>query len=364
LKKIIRYIGSKEKLLNFLDEVAFSKYKKIKLLDGFTGTTIVSKHIQETTDFDLYMSDISDYSEILSSRLYLSKCTDEVFIYLKEVINLTNLTEIQKLKNSLFFNEFSINGKPKTIDINRFENQTVNSRMFFTEDVGIKIDVIRKYIKDLYKESKVNYYERNLLLMTLVAFVDKNANTTSVYGAYLKKQNRPTRALTSDFYDIIKKDYDAQYKAPLGYYKGDILTTLKSIPELDVVYLDPPYNTRRYESNYHILNYICQENFSAKDIKKDSKTGLPKNSIKNMFSSKKDTRIIYKEMISNSMEKAKELFISYSTDGEMSFEEINDFCSDSNLDLLTYTKDYKRFKSKENDNKNDLKEIVYRIKRN
>ena len=361
MNKVIRYIGSKEKLINFLSEVIFNNYNQIKFLDGFTGTTVVSKYLQENSNFDLYLSDMSNYSEILSSRLFLNECRESIFKYINEIINIT--IENKNIHEDVFFNEFSINGNPTTIEKSAFQNQNVNSRMFFTEDVGLKIDTIRFYINDLYNNKNINYYEKNLLLMLLVAFADKNANTTSVYGAYLKKQNRETIPLNKDFSDILKKEYNKKYKSPINYYKGDILDTLNKIEELDVIYLDPPYNTRKYESNYHILNYICDLDFNKNQIKENSKTGLPKLKTKNLFGSKKDTRIIFEDMIVNAMLKSKETYISYSTDGEMTFEEIKDICNKNNLVLNTYTKDYKKYTSNNNNNNNDktLQEIIYRI---
>ena len=361
MKKVIRYIGSKEKLLNFLSEVIFNNHNKIKFLDGFTGTTVVSKYLQENTAYDLFLSDISNYSEILSSRLYLSKCNEDILNHVYFLINLSK--ESKNLKEGVFFNEFSINGKPKTIEKSAFENQEIKSRMFFTSDVGLKIDTMRNYIYTLYSDGVINSYEKNLLLMIVVAFADKNANTTSVYGAYLKKQNRETIPLNLEFLNILKEEYKKQYKSPIEYYKGDIIDTLEKIPELDVIYLDPPYNTRKYESNYHILNYLCDLNFQEKEIKEGSKTGLPKKTIKNMFGSKKDTRTIFEEMINKSMTKSKELYISYSTDGEMSFDEIKAICEKENFIIDAYTKDYKKYTSNNNKKSKELKEIIYRIRK-
>lgn len=361
MKKVIRYIGSKEKLLDFLSEVIFKNHKNIKFLDAFTGTTVVSKYLQETTQYDLSLSDISNYSEILSSRLYISKCTSEIFEYINMILMLSEMVSTDD--SGVFFNEFSMFGNPKTINQLAFENQEIKSRMFFTNDVGLKIDAMRSYIKNLYVNNKINKYEKNLLLMLVVAFADKNANTTSVYGAYLKNQNRETVPLKNEFVDILQEEFKKGYKSPINYYKSDIIQTLENIEEQDVIYLDPPYTTRRYESNYHILNYLCDLDFTASEIKENSKTGLPKHSINNMFGSKKNTKIIFEDMILKSMNKSKELYISYSTDGEMTFEEINDICSDNKLILDTYTKDYKKYTSNNNDKSKDLKEIIYRIKK-
>ena len=165
MKKIIRYIGSKEKLLGFLDETIFSKYKndKINFLDGFTGTSVVSKHCQENYDWNLFLSDISDYSDIISSRLFISLCSPTVFKHLKQ---------LQKLNGaqSIIFNEFSINGTPKTIDKESFSTQTVNSRMFFTEEVGQKIDAMRNYIQGLFVNGDINEQDKKTYVNVCYCF--------------------------------------------------------------------------------------------------------------------------------------------------------------------------------------------------
>ncbi len=358
MKKIIRYIGSKEKLLGFLDETIFSKYKndKINFLDGFTGTSVVSKHCQENYDWNLFLSDISDYSDIISSRLFISLCSPTVFKHLKQ---------LQKLNGaqSIIFNEFSINGTPKTIDKESFSTQTVNSRMFFTEEVGQKIDAMRNYIQELFQNGDINEQDKKLMLMFVIAFADKNANTTSVYGAYLKKQDRPTIYIPDSFIDLLENEFSSNPVAPKGFYKGDIITNLKEMPELDVAYFDPPYNTRKYESNYHILNYISNLDFSIEDIKQGTKTGLPSAKTVNLFGSKKGTRLIFKDLILTGIDVSKNVFISYSSDGEMSKEEIFDICSDNLLDIDIYTKDYKKFKAKDIDTEKSLDEIIYHIRR-
>ncbi len=362
MKKIIRYIGSKEKLLPFLDEVIFDKLpENTKILDAFTGTTVVSKHIQEKYNFEQYLSDFSDYSEILSSRLFLNKTSENVLEHLEHIIKISK--DFCDIEEGIFFNEFSINGLPKTLDQEILSNQTIKSRMFFTEDVGLKIDTMRSYIKELYNNKIINDYDKNLLLMAVLAFADKNANTTSVYGAYLKKQNRETMPLTDDFLLTLMEDKKRNDNSPKCYYKGDIIKTLESIPEMDVIYFDPPYNTRKYESNYHILNYLCSLDFNEDMIKYNSKTGLPKVSVNNDFGSKKGTRKIFQDMIEKGLEKAPTIYISYSSEGEMTLEEIEKICIDNNFVLLIHEKLYKKYKSKNIEQKNELKEIIYEIKR-
>lgn len=344
--------------MGFLSETIFEHYKNdnIRFLDGFSGTTVVSKHCQDNYNWTQYLSDISDYSEVLSSRLFLANCSKKVFDHL-EVLQTLNGIE------GIIFNEFSINGTPKTVTADKFEGQPVNSRMFFTEEVGKKIDAMRQYIQQHYVNGDINEYDKNLLLMLMIAFADKNANTTSIYGAYLKKQDRPAIYIPEDFISTLKREYKEKPIAPKAFLKGDIITNLNQLNDLDVAYFDPPYNTRKYESNYHILNYLSNLNFTIDLIKQGSKTGLPVTQAVNLFGSKKGTRTIFKELILTGAERSKNIFISYSSDGEMTPEEIQDICSDNKLELNIYTQDYKKFKAKDIETEAKLTEIIYHIRR-
>lgn len=357
LKKIIRYIGSKEKLLGFLSETIFDNYKDkhISFLDGFSGTNVVSKYCQDNYQWNQYLSDISDYSEVLSSRLFISKCTPSIFSHLEKLNQLDGISGI-------IFNEFSIHGEPQTVSIDKFENQPIKSRLFFTKEVGQKIDAMRHYIKELYQAKEINKYDKNLLLMWVIAFADKNANTTSVYGAYLKKQDRPTIFIPNDFISTLRQEYKEKPKPPQAFLKGDIISNLDKIDHLDVAYFDPPYNTRKYESNYHILNYLSNLDFSSNMIKPESKTGLPTIQNQNLFGSKKGTRTIFKDLIEKGSQKANNIFISYSSDGEITPEEIKSICSDNNLELNVYNKSYRKFKASTIKSNTALNEIIYHIK--
>jgi adenine-specific DNA-methyltransferase len=364
LKKIIRYIGSKEKLLPFLNETIFKNYKNknIKFLDAFAGTTVISKYLQDNYKFDQYLSDFSDYTEILASRLFITLCSENIEFHIQKIFDISN--SLEKTEAGIIYQEFSIGGTPNNLDVNLLENQSVKSRMFFSSDVGIKIDTMRAYIANEYNKKNINEYDKNLLLMIMLAFADKNANTTSVYGAYLKKQNRETIGLQDTFLDILKIDKKTKPEPPKKFFKGDILKTLEEIPPMDVIYYDPPYNTRKYESNYHILNYLSNLDFKVSDIKENSKTGLPKNKINNKFGSKKDTRIIFNDIIVKGIEKSENVFISYSSESEMKHDEIQEICNNHNLELNTYSQDYKKYKSKKINQDKSLKELVYHIKRN
>lgn len=357
MKKVIRYIGSKEKLIDFLQEKIFEEFKnsKIRFFDGFSGSTFVSKYCQENFNWNISLSDISKYTEILTSRLNINNCS-------LEVIKIAEETQYEEGTTGIISKEFSLSGKPETYSKDFFKMN--GPRGYFTKEVGNKIDNMRDKAISLYKDNKINTDELNLMLMVAIAFADKNANTTSVYGAYLKNQSRETRYIKEDFFNVLIKEKHNNLNK-VNFISGSILESLEKIEYMDVIYLDPPYNTRRYESNYHILNYIADIDFNTAHIKFDSKTGLPFKTVENQFGSKKGTKLIFEEMIKLAVKKGKYVFISYSTDGEMSVDNIIDICKKHNIIYEIYYKDYKRFKaSKIETNNKELKEIIFKLKDN
>lgn len=354
MKKVIRYIGSKEKLIDFLEENMFSKYKdkKIKLLDGFSGSTFISKYCHDNYDWNITTSDISDYSERLSSRMNINNCS-------VEIIDLCQKIQYEKGLAGIITQEFSSEGRPLSYTEDFFEKN--GSRLFFSGEVANVIDNYRNKAKELYESKKINIDELNLILMVALGFADKNANTTSVYGAYLKNQKKPIKYLKEEFFEILKNEKKIN-KAPVNFIKGDILSTLDKIDRMDLIYLDPPYNTRKYESNYHILNYISKIDFQISDVKINSKTGLPSVTLDNLFGSKSGTRIIFKQMILKAIKKADLVCISYSTDGEITVEEVLKICNENNIECEVLYKDYKRFKANVIENSKDLKEILFKMR--
>lgn len=357
MKKVIRYIGSKEKLIDFLQEKIFEDFKDIKInfFDGFAGSTFVSKYCQENFNWNITLSDISKYTEILSARLNINNCS-------VEVIKLFEKLQYEKGVEGVISKEFSLFGKPDTYSKEFYELN--GSRGYFTKEVGNKIDNMRNTAIKLYKKNEINKDELNLILMLVIAFADKNANTTSVYGAYLKNQSKETKYIKEDFFKTLIKENKIE-KNKVEFISGSIIESLNKIKNMDVIYLDPPYNTRKYESNYHILNYISDIDFNTNDIKFDSKTGLPLQKTENLFGSKKGTKIIFEDMIKLAVKKADFVFISYSTDGELEIDEIIDIFKRNSIIYEIFYKDYKRFKASRIDlNIKELKEVIFKIKDN
>jgi adenine-specific DNA-methyltransferase len=354
--KLIRYIGSKESLMDFLIENFKNYCENIEsFADLFSGTNVVSYRMSKMGVKNIRSYDISSYSECLSSFIN-PKISNEFIKYLK-------LLDKEELIEGDFFNEFSINGNSKTINKDKFKNQITKSRMFFSEKVGKKIDTIRTKVLNDYKNESLNKEEKNICIALLLRYADINANTTGVYGAYLKNENKEERPFLTT--EILNDLNDTSHDGDLlfKFKKSNILDSIQDLDYVDLIYMDPPYTTRKYESNYHILEYISDEKFNISYIKNNTISALPINKLNNPFGSKKSTYEIFEKMISQSINKCKTLIISYSNQGIIKDSDVKFICDKYDLKLQIVKKEYKKYKSHNVIKQGELEEILWIIKK-
>jgi adenine-specific DNA-methyltransferase len=334
----MRYIGNKTKLLPFLEE-SFQRYypdtSDLVLCDLFAGTCSVSSYFK-TRFRHVISNDLEDYSVALAHNYICNDGPPEGF---QEVIDKLNSLEPITGK---FSKAFSLEG---------------SDRMFFTEHNARKIQAIREEIEK-YKSNPKMY---SFLLCSLLESADAVSNTTGVYGAYLKKFNQ--RSLK----DIVLKAY-VPNKGSGTALKGDAVEVVAGL-QGDVLYLDPPYNTRKYSSNYHVLNCIINHNdFKIKLNKrtdKESVTGLTEDMNDSDFSSRPKVRRALEKLIENASG-FDTVFLSYNNEGILSIEDVEEVLSQyGDYELLTI--DHKRYKSNKKSNEkqtNQVVELLHVLRRN
>jgi adenine-specific DNA-methyltransferase len=81
---------------------------------------------------------------------------------------------------------------------------------------------------------------------------------------------------------------------------------------IDVMYLDPPYNQHPYGSNYFMLNVIAK-NEEPSDISVVS--GIPKNWNKSNYNKHKTAVESMKNLLARGLSKSTYLLISYNNEG-------------------------------------------------
>lgn len=150
--------------------------------------------------------------------------------------------------------------KSKIIDyINKYNGITIYSDNYMSKNYGDtffskkncrKIGYIRENIERNYKKGLLNNREKCILITSLLYAMDKIANTCGHYDAY-RRNGELDRKLELLVPKIEKSNPNNEI------YNEDINHLVKYI-KADVVYLDPPYNSRQYCDAYHLLENVAR----------------------------------------------------------------------------------------------------------
>lgn len=219
-----RYTGSKFKLVNWILPLMEQHCKGESFCDLFAGTGVLSAKVALKTS-SLYINDILFSNEIIYKAFFLQES------YNHDKINHYINKYSQIYHNKLEENYISLNYGGK----------------FFAHDDALKIGYIREHISKNKKD--LSEKEHAILLASLLYSADKSANTVGHYEAYIK--NKPVLS-TFKFIPI------SPYILPNCNIKifrknaNDLAQELSS----DIVYIDPPYNSRQYSRFYHVLENI------------------------------------------------------------------------------------------------------------
>ena len=312
----MKYIGSKLKLCNdflpkTISSVCGNDLSDCTFCDIFAGTGIVGRTFKSKVK-KIISNDIEYYSFVLNKNYIENHRPIE-----GKAKYVDELNNIELVDDGFIYNNYCLGGS--------------GERQYFSDYNGKKIDSARKAIESWFYEQRIGSELYYYLLCSLLESADKVANTASVYGAYLKKLKKTAQQnllIQGAEYEINENQhivYQMDANKLINDIKGDIL------------YLDPPYNSRQYGANYHLLNTIAE----YKPFVPKGKTGL-RHYTKSKYCSKNTVKEEFEYLIKNS--NFKYIFLSYNNEGLMSVDEIESIMAKyGHYDLVQTS--YQRFKA-------------------
>ena len=317
----MNYIGSKHSLLDFLQETiedvtGYKNGKKYIFADLFAGTGVVGRTFK-LKGCKVIANDIQHYSYCLNKHLIEN--VPEMDSSLLDYFN-----SLKPVKGFVYKNYCSGSG---------------SGRNYFTDENGMRCDAIRVELERLRTSAEIDEGTYYYYLASLINSIDKYANTASVYGAFLKHIKRSAAK-------TFKLELLPVISGPKGKaYNEDINELVRKVSG-DVLYLDPPYNSRQYCANYHVLETISRYDNPVLS----GMTGLRESSSqKSKFCSVRTVVETFEDLIRNA--KFKYIFLSYNNEGLMSLETIKEIMSEYGR-YSFFTKDYRRFKADKDENRN------------
>lgn len=290
----MNYIGSKLSIIEFIEETItkiVGEYDKrspsqMVFADLFAGTGSVGARFKEI-GYSVISNDIQYYSYVLNRHLIMNN-------------NSEDKTECNRLIATLN----ALDGTEGFI-YNNYSGDCAEKRMYFTGHNAKKCDAVRTTIEDWHRCGLIDDALYYFLLASLIDSIDKVANTASVYGSFLKRYKK-----TALKEMVVKPLYSVAGQASCEVYNEDATELIKQI-QGDILYLDPPYNSRQYCSNYHVLETIAR--YDNPTII-SGKTGLRQcDAQKSDFCSKRRAVEALEEIIESA--KFKYIFLSYNNEG-------------------------------------------------
>lgn len=223
-----RYIGNKQKLLDWIFSIINSECVNSKTFtDIFSGTGIVSSVA------------VQHYKKvIINDFLYSNNIIYKAFF---------DMEEYDEYKINNIIRNYN-NICPDDIEENYFSNNFGGK--YFSYNASKIIGFIRENIEE--NKNNLTEKEYNILIASLLYSIDKIANTVGHYDAYFKKQS-----IEDKFF--MKPINQLNAKAEIEIYKEDANKLAKKI-KTDIVYIDPPYNSRQYSRFYHVLETLTKWN--------------------------------------------------------------------------------------------------------
>ena len=220
-----RYIGSKNKLLNWISELIDEHTQGHSFFDVFAGTGVVTKEMLDK--FDTFIINDFLYSNNIIYNAFFGTDT----INEKRIYELAN--HFQSIKTNEFDDDYFVDN--------------FGGKFFSKNDARI-IGEIRTQIED---NQEITARERAILIASLIYSTDKIANTVGHYDAYRKKVD-------------IKDKFIFELINPINMSGKQIQKFRRDSNELarevsaDIAFIDPPYNSRQYSRFYHVLEGIAK----------------------------------------------------------------------------------------------------------
>ena len=354
----MRYIGNKWNLLSHIEGVVDNLgVKKGIFCDLFAGTACVAAHFKRR-GFQIISNDLLELSYAFQ-RALIANNEEPKFAGIVETLGdvqgdslFANLSPYHKTvawlnclpgKKGFIFHNYCPSGN------NEY------GRQYLSDSNGQKIDAIRQQIEQWRDAGEITENEFYLLLLPLLEATSKIANISGTYGAYLKHWDpRTYKDLTMVPAEIIRSD------VPHQVFRGDANQLIEDI-RCDVLYLDPPYNTRQYIANYHLLETIAR--YDAPSL--HGKTGLRnyEDGEKSAYCSKSDCHRAFQDLIEKA--DARYILVSYNDEGILSRDELMSILSLRGTPYCNSPIDYRRFKSNSHGDQppvdNRVQEFVFHL---
>ena len=316
--QIITYLGNKRSLLGNIEKEIIEienkiGSKKLVCADIFSGSGIVARMLKKHSS-KLIVNDLENYSSLINSCYLINKndYPSEICAEFRKEIE-------RKCKEKKYAGIISKNYAPQD-DNNILQGE----RVFYTHENAVLIDTYRKLIDEIVNEESL----KKFFLAPLITEASIHVNTSGVFKGFYKDKDTGIgcfgaagkNALTRILSRIqLKEPIFSNFNSELEIYQKDAVELSKELKNLDIAYLDPPYNQHPYGSNYFMLNLIIKNKL---DVEISKVSGITQDWNHSVFNKPSSALKAMEEIIASLS--SKFVIISYNSEGFITFDEMSE----------------------------------------
>ena len=255
-RQIITYIGNKRALLGQIGQVVEGVKgrlgkERLRVFDVFSGSGIVSRYLKAHAS-TLISNDIEDYAVVVG-RCYLRN---------RSTVDLRAITEMVDEMNRRVVVESFPQGFIEDLYAPRDESRiTREDRVFYTRDNARRLDGYRHMIATAPEDM------RELLLAPLLSKASIHSNTAGVFKGFYKNRETKIGQFGGTGLDalvrikgkiVLEPPVFSRFECDYEVLQEDANGAARRMRDLDLAYIDPPYNQHPYGSNYFMLNLLVR----------------------------------------------------------------------------------------------------------
>jgi adenine-specific DNA-methyltransferase len=355
-RQLITYIGNKRALLGFIGNGISKAQKKLhknklRIFDVFSGSGIAARYFKQFSEL-LIVNDLEKYSTVIN-ECYLSNEDELDFSMLRAYYQELIAQSKKDLKKGIIAELYAPNDDTHI---------QPHERAFYTTRNAMYIDTVRQLI-DTIPQNEQKYF-----LAPLLSEASIHANTSGVFKGFYKNRETGIGQFGGQNHDALSRiTGDIQLPFPVFsnfncdtiICNNDSNEIIKMLPEVDVAYLDPPYNQHPYGSNYFMLNLILDYQY-PKNTSKIS--GIPEDWNRSAYNKENHALNALTHLVTHI--KAKYVLISFNSEGFISIEDMKNMLERIGKLEVLETK-YNAFRGSRNLNEREIhvKEYLFLLEK-
>jgi len=320
---IMRYIGNKTRLLPFiLRTLERERIATGSVHDAFAGTASVSRALK-SEGWRVHSSDLLMSSYVFQRAYVVADSADA------SLGDMAAELAVAEPRTGFISRHFSPAG-----------GATSAGRMYFTSDNALRIDAAREELDVWRKGRRVGENDYYLLLAAIIEGADRVANTAGVYASYMKRwQPNARRAFE------IAPELPIAGRQSADAYLMDAIEAAGQVGEVDLLYIDPPYNSRQYVAYYHIPEILARGWGDGEPSIRGKVGLLAGEEGRSQWSHGRRVKKLFSTLLAES--RARYALVSFNSEGHLEPEALEQLLGKASADgkVSHFTQRYRRYRA-------------------